>query len=133
MTTKMEVFMAVIATITLVVAVIQLVIMFPAAQTKRAPDKISWRARRTLENGTVLWLFVVFFTGLYHFMYRVAEPTNADIANFGVCVFAGSGAYALVIARAVLKKTAAKHRELQVKIDDLESRWTKAIQMHSDR
>lgn len=133
MTTKMEVFMAASTAIATVAAVAQLVIAWPTATPRKTKETAAWRGRRILERATIWWLFLLFFTGLYHFMFRVAEPTKTDIANFGVCVFAGSVAYGLVIAKIVLKKNATKHRELQAKIDDLESRWTKAIQMHSDR
>ena len=133
MTTKMEVFMAAATGITMVAAVVQLVIAWPTARPVKAKEITNWRGRRILEQATIWWLFVLFFTGLYHFMFRVVDPTTTDIANFGVCVFSGSVGYGLVIAKIVLKKNVAKHRELQAKIDDLESRWARSIQMHSPR
>lgn len=131
MTAKMEVFMAAITTIATVAAVAQLVITLPKASPRKTTEKTSW-IRTYFERLMLWWLFGVFMYGIFYFS-RIKDPTTVDISLFGGSVLAGAVWYSLALTKIVLRQSAARYRELQAKMDDLESRWAKSIQMHSLR
>jgi len=132
MTTKMEVFMAASTAIATVAAVAQLMIALPKANPRKRADKTIWRVMAKLERLAVWWLFGTCIYGFVRFA-RVSDPSTLDIVWFGCGILSGSFWYGLVLARIVLHQNSVKRRELQARIDDLESRWVKSVQMHSER